>query len=136
MHMVEIVRAKIEQLKTIHREYRTVLLNVKYYNRQLRLYRMINLWMEILIAVGSTTSTGIAGFAIWQNGLGTTAWGIVSGASIMLAVVKPIIKVPERIERYGKLSGEYSTMFEKLSHLEDDIRISVNRTGFAGGSNS
>src|SRR5262249_1122961 len=101
-------------LRIIHNDYRTALLNKKYYACRLSRYLRINKCMEILIAIGATTGTGIAGFAIWQQGAGVTAWGIISGLSIVLSTLKPIIDVPKQIERCAKLAGEYASLFETL----------------------
>jgi hypothetical protein len=110
----------IGQLKNIHREFRTALLNKKYYACRLHWYRTVNRYFEILIAVG-TTGTGVAGFAIWKSGAGIVAWGIISGASIVLSTLKPIIDLPKQIERYSKLSGAYSKIFESFRVMEQEF---------------
>jgi hypothetical protein len=111
----------IGQLKNIHREFRTALLNKKYYGCRLEWYQSVNWWFEILIALGATTGTGIAGFAIWKNGAGIVAWGIISGISIVLSAVKPIMDLPKQIERYSKLSGAYSKIFESFRVMEQEF---------------
>lgn len=108
-------------LTIIHREFRSAELNKKYYGYKLDRYQLANRWIEIIIAVGATTGTGIAGFAIWKNGAGTTAWGIISGLSIVLATLKPIIALPKQIERYSKLSSAYSKIFETYRLMEQDF---------------
>jgi hypothetical protein len=113
--------AAVGQLKIIHREFRTAALNKKYYGYKLDCYQHANTWLEILIAIGATTGTGIAGFAIWKSGAGTTAWAIISGLSIVLAAVKPIIALPKQIERYSKLASSYSTIFEAYRGMEQDF---------------
>ncbi|TWC06790.1 hypothetical protein FBZ93_10178 [Bradyrhizobium macuxiense] len=111
----------VAQLKNIHREFRTALLNKKYYGCRLDRYQTINRWLEIVIAFGATSGTGIAGFAIWKNGAGVVAWGIISGASIILSTLKPIIDLPKQIERYSKLSTAYSRIFETFRVLEQEL---------------
>lgn len=111
----------IPTLKAIHREFRSAALNAKYYGCRLDRYQLANKVLEIVIALGATTGTGIAGFAIWKNGAGTTAWGIISGASIVLAAVKPIIALPKQIERYSKLASSYAMIFEAYRTMEQDF---------------
>jgi hypothetical protein len=111
----------VGQLKNIHREFRTALLNKKYYGCRLHWYQTVNRWLEILIAFGATSGAGVAGFAIWKNGAGVIAWGIISGASIVLSTLKPIIDLPKQIERYSKLSGAYSKIFESFRVMEQEL---------------
>src|ERR1044072_8967941 len=84
----------------IHNEFRTALLNSKYYGWRLDRCQKINRAIEIVIAVGATTGTGIAGFAIKKNGAGAAAWAVISGASVVLATLKPIVDLPKKIEQY------------------------------------
>lgn len=113
----------IGQLKVIHSEFRTAALNQKYYRCMLDRYQRYNTWYEVLIALGATgaTGAGIAGFAIWKSGAGALAWALISGLSIVLATLKPIIALPKTIERYSKLASSYSTIFEAYRGMELDI---------------
>ena len=120
--------AAVGQLKAIHREFRTAALNKKYYGCRLVQYQHYNTLLEVLIACGATTGTGIAGLAIWKNGVGTTAWGIISGLSIVLATLKPIIALPKQIERYSKLASSYATIFETYRLMELDIEATAALT--------
>src|ERR1700683_3180401 len=113
--------AAVPVLKAIHDEFRSAALNAKYFGYRLDRYQLGNKVLEIVIALGATTGTGIAGFAIWKNGAGTTAWGIISGASIILAAVKPIIDLPKQIERYSKLASSYATIFKTYRGMEQDF---------------
>jgi hypothetical protein len=107
-------------LKNIHDEYRTALLNKKYYGARLQRYRRLNRMLEILIAVGAAGSA-IAGFSVWQQGYGVTVWAVISGTSIVLATIKPLLDLPAQIERYAKLTGEYAKVSETYRNIEQDI---------------
>jgi hypothetical protein len=75
--------------------------------------------MEVLIAVGATGS-GVAGLAVWTTDYGTVAWGLISTISILLATIKPPLKLTEKVEAYAKLYGEYTGAYIKMSvHLQD-----------------
>jgi hypothetical protein len=113
---------QVERLYQIYDALRTVLLNKKYYAARLSRYQSYNLLMEIFIAVGATGS-GVAGFAVWQMNGGKFVWGVISGASIILAIVKPLLRLTERVEGYAKLYGEYTSAFERMKILVDDIQI-------------
>src|SRR5260370_17196780 len=87
----------IGQLKNIHREFRTALLNKKYYGCRLNWYQNVNRWFEIFIALGAAAGTGIAGFAIWKNGPAVTAWAIISAPSIVPPALNHIVVLPHNM---------------------------------------
>src|SRR6266403_1134236 len=95
------------QVSIIYDDYKTMLLNKKYYRSRLEVLKRNNLIVEFLIAAGATGS-GVAGFAVWQQQYGAVIWAIISGLSIILAISKPLLKLPDRIEVYSKLYGEYA----------------------------
>jgi hypothetical protein len=110
------------QVRLIYDEYRNVLLYKYYYGMRLVTYRKFNGLMEFFISIGATGS-GVAGLAVWQSDYGRLAWAILSGASIVLAVSKPLLKFGEKIENYGKLYGGYATAHNNLHSLVDDIQV-------------
>src|SRR5215470_9919088 len=77
-------------LTRVYNEYRTALLNVKYYGHKLRWAERANLFCELAIGVVSAAS-GVSGWAIWGTGAGKYIWSIVAGAAALSAVVKPIL---------------------------------------------
>jgi hypothetical protein len=114
--------ASIGHLKNIYNQYRSALLNKKYYGCRLESTRRTNLVVEIMIAVGASGSTGIAGLTIWQQGAGITAWALISGIAILLSTIKPFLGLAAQIERYGKLWGEFASMYEAFKIIEQDCR--------------
>src|SRR5438045_3793159 len=104
-------------LKIIHGEYRTFLLNKKYYGYHLGRYQRINRTMEILIAVGATGS-GIAGLAVWQAGVGASVWAVISALSIILSTIKPILDIPKQIER-GIFAGQLAATLDLFRDIQD-----------------
>lgn len=111
-----------ERVNLIYDTLRTTLLNKKYYGRRLSDYKRYNFLFELLIALGATGS-GIAGFALWQTSAGTIVWGVISGLSAIFAIAKPPLKMTEQIETYAKLYGEYTSAFEKMKVLVEDLQI-------------
>jgi hypothetical protein len=91
------------QLGVIYDTYRTALLNKLYYGAKLERYQKINMWLEILIAIGATTS-GVAGFQLWKiQPYGPIAWGAYALLVAVLATAKPFLQLSKAIERYSKL---------------------------------
>jgi len=78
--------------------------------------------MEFLIAAGATGS-GVAGLAVWKTDYGTAVWAVVSATSILFAIAKPLLKLTDRIESYGKLYGEYARAFQNLETLVRDLQV-------------
>jgi hypothetical protein len=120
----------MQRVYLIYDTTKTALLNKLYYGRRLEQYRRYNFWMEIIIAVGATGS-GVAGLALWKTEYGQLVWGALSAFSIILATLKPSLKLTEKVEAYAKLYGEYTGAFTKMSvHLEDiqlERRVSDER---------
>ena len=104
------------QLKVIYDDYRTALLNRKYYGERLHKYRTINRTVEFVIAAGATGSS-IAAWAIWGSETGQIAWASIAGASSLIAIGKPIVNITGDIERYTKLYAGYSTIFLQIKKL-------------------
>jgi hypothetical protein len=111
-----------EQAYLFYDEYRTLLLNKKYYGNRLEQFKKYNMIMECAIAVGATGS-GVAGFAVWQTQVGGYAWAIISAISILLATVKPFLRFTDRIENYGKLFGEYTRASLGMKILVEDLQV-------------
>src|SRR5262245_21201645 len=92
-----------EELTLIYDQYRTSLFNVKYFGHVLSQAQKINLLSEILVAIGATTGGAIAGWSIWKQELAAPVWAVIAGAAAVIATIKPIIRLPEKVERFSKL---------------------------------
>lgn len=111
------------QLQYIYDAYRIAALNKKYYGRRLASYRRLNFWIEIAIAIGTTGSGGIAGLAIWGTLPGSYMWLVLSGIAAVLAVVKPVLQLADRIENYTKLYAGYVGAFVELQDICEEISV-------------
>lgn len=111
-----------ERLYQIYDALRTILLNKKYYATRVSRLRRYNFWMEMTIAAGAAGS-GVAGYAVWQFQEGKIVWAVISAASSLLAIAKPLLRLTERIEEYAKLYGEYTSAFVRMRILVDDIQV-------------
>ncbi len=114
------------QLKFIYDNYRTALLNRKFYGEMLSRYQRYNYWMEIGIAIGATGSAGVGGLAIWGTELGKIGWIVISSASVMLGVIKPIMQMGKQIEKYTKLYTGHANIFLELKAMVEEIEVSRN----------
>jgi hypothetical protein len=108
-------------LELIYDQYRTSLLNVKYYGHELTKLKQRNLFAEIVIAIGATGST-VAGWATLQEKIGVPLWGVVAGTATILATIKPIIRLGEQIEKFARLHSEHNGNYIALKRLCSEIK--------------
>lgn len=109
-----------DTLVSIYYEYRDALLNRLYYGYLVDKYTAYVKTFDILIAVG-TSGSGIAGLALWKHEYGQIVWGFISGLSIILAVIKPIMDFPAKLKDYSELYTEYSIAYRKLRSIVEDV---------------
>src|SRR6266536_3221105 len=106
------------ELREIYDMYRTATLNKNYYGAMLAKYQKRNLVLEIIIAIGATSS-GVSGLTLWQEPYGKAIWGIITLISGILAVAKPILQLNKKVERYSKLF---------TGHLDNSLRLGALAT--------
>lgn len=116
--------SKIAALTAIYTLYKESLINSRYYGCKLHRAQNLNMWFEIVLAVGATGS-GVAGWSLWSEGSGKLAWALLAGIASLLAVVKPLIGVSNKIERYSKLFASYQQIYTRSRILV--LRICVSR---------
>src|SRR4051812_14402793 len=116
---------KIENLRSslthIYDAYRTALLNRKYYGHRLEWTRRFSFWSEILIAIGATSSGGVAGLAIWGSITGQYVWLWISGIATIISVIKPAFQFGKSIENYTKLYAGHTNIYLSLREVVEDI---------------
>lgn len=100
------------QINGIYDDYRKAFMNRLYYECRVQRLQKINLYYEIVLAVG--TSGTIAAWYLWETPLGKRAWPIFAGGVAILSIIKPILKLPERIEKLSKLQISYTELFYEL----------------------
>lgn len=98
---------------------RTISLNDKYYSRRIVFYDRINFWLEIIIAI--STSTSIAKFAIWKTETGSLIWTLIAGLAVLLAIIKPFMKLTDRIKRIENVLTKYRLIKHEFGILRIDI---------------
>ncbi|MBV9116076.1 MAG: hypothetical protein JOY63_01790 [Acetobacteraceae bacterium] len=91
-------------------------LSTRYYEDRLWWANAVNFGFEIVIAIGATGS-GIAGWALWQSGSGVWIWGFISGASALLAIVKPIVTPGRLIEIRSRQYNGWHLFFFSVERL-------------------
>jgi hypothetical protein len=103
------------QINGIYDDYRKAYMNRLYYGGRVEYLKKINLYYEIVLAVG--TSGTVAAWYVWQTSLGKTAWPIFGGVVALLSILKPILKLPEKVEKLSKLQTGYTELYYELDRL-------------------
>jgi hypothetical protein len=112
----------ISELAEIYNTYRNAALNKDYYGKVLERYQTRNTILEILIAIGATSS-GISGLALWQvEPHGKIIWASITAVSGVLAVIKPFLQMNKKIERYSRLFSGHLENYLALGVLVAKIR--------------
>lgn len=109
------------RLIQIYDEYRTALLNGKYYARRLALYRNLDLWSEIVAALG--TSSAIGSWALWKTTFGANGWTLLAGAAVIVSLLKPILQFGKSREKYAKLFSGYNSLGLGFRFLIAEVKI-------------
>jgi hypothetical protein len=111
------------RLQRIYTNYRDAAMSKEYYACRLAQVKRWNIWYEIVLALGAS-GTAVAGWYIWSQTTGKIVWAIFSGCAAVLAIIKPILKVADEVERYSKLHIGYSELAFDYKLVCDEIRAS------------
>jgi len=105
----------------IYDEYRTARLNVKINEYQLASFKRYNFWIEFILAL--TASSSVASFWFWQSVTGQIVWKFFSVLTAILAVLKPMLNLSGKIQKYS----EILTDFKSLEHDFHKLTILINQ---------
>ena len=98
---------------------RTARLNVRYNEKRLKSLQRRNLYMEFIL--GLTVSSGMAGLWIWQNAVGGYIWKALITVAAFLAVLKPLLKLSDQIQKTNEDLTSYAMLDYKLQLLITEI---------------
>ena len=97
----------------VYNELRTARLNIKYYTVRVEETRRLNRVLEIILAVAAPGSA-VAMLFIRETSIGKIIWGPLAVVAAFVAVVKPFLKLDERLQQYEKKYNLRSEIFYKL----------------------
>jgi len=97
--------------------YRDARFSVLYYSEKLNRFKGWNFFIEIVLAI-TTSSSAVAALWLWNTSFGKEIWKYVLVLSALLAVIKPIIKLTEKVQQYEEVLTGYRG-------LENDLKIIV-----------
>jgi hypothetical protein len=105
----------------IYDEYRTARLNVKINEYHLANYKKWNFLVEFILAL--TASSTVASFWFWQDAIGQTVWKYLSVITAVLAVLKPMLDLSGKIQKYSEILSD----FKSLEHDFHKLTILINQ---------
>ncbi len=134
-------RQKDHPVWDVYGQYRTARLNVRYYEARLKTLSRRSFWMEFLLAVSTTSS--VTGFWFWQTVVGGYIWKAFGILAILLAVLKPLLKLTDKIQLKTEMLTDYRSLahdFQKLTFsikqnhkydkaLSNQFSVLVDKTG-------
>jgi hypothetical protein len=100
--------------------HRTVRLNIKYFSFKLTRLKKINFWMEFILAL--TASSAIVTFKLWKTDTGSLLWQILSATSALLAILKPLLNITEKIRKIEGITTSFRILDIDLKEIEISIR--------------
>jgi hypothetical protein len=112
--------AQQSEVLRLHELYRRCLLDQMYWAWMLGRYKRWDRMTNIVTAI--STSSAVAGMALWKNGMGEIVFTVLGSISALLLVVKPFFKPAENIERYSKLHYGFTALFYQIENLVAGIR--------------
>jgi len=102
----------------VYDDYRSAMMNVKIQECCIQRLRRQNYLIEIPLAI--LASSTVAGLWFWSGAVGGEAWKYLGVLAALLAVVKPIMKIPDKIQDRGE-------MLVSLSVIENELEKLVKR---------
>lgn len=111
----------------IYDDQRTALYNCKFFEAKIEKYQFGAMWLDIVIAIGTST-TGVAGWALWSQPTFSAIWVVIAGSAATLAVIKPILQLDGKLVKFTKLYGEYGRLSTEYINLVSDIGESQSIT--------
>lgn len=96
-------------------------MNAKYYARKLEWLKRTNTSIDVVVAI--VASAAFAGLAIWKSTIGANVFSVFLGIAAVLSALRPVLRLPDKIDRYSKLHYGYLEVFYRIQSLIADMRI-------------
>lgn len=111
---VNTVRNPNHPVLAVYSDYKTAAWNVLIQQTHIDRLKKINYCIEIPLALFASSAVG--GLAFWGTFTGGILWNFLGVCAAIMAVIKPFLKLPERIEQRGKMLADYCS-------IENDLEI-------------
>jgi hypothetical protein len=103
----------------VYDDYRTAVMNVRIQKAHMRRLTRLNYWIEIPLAIAASST--VAGLWFWESTLGGHVWKWLGVVTALLAILKPILKIPDKIQQRGEMLSELSAIENELEKVVKQI---------------
>ncbi len=103
----------------VYDDYRSAMMNVRIQKCCIQWLRRQNYLVEIPLAI--VASSTVAGLWFWKGAAGGEAWKYLSVLAAFLAVLKPIMRIPDKIQERGEILANLSVIENELERLVKQI---------------
>ena len=103
----------------VYDDYRSAMMNVRIQKCCIQRLRRENYCIEIPLAL--VASSTVAGLWFWQSAAGGQAWKYVGTVTALLAILKPILRIPDKIQERGEILANLSVIENELERLVKQI---------------
>ncbi len=114
----------VARLWSVYDEFRTIKMNRMYYEHKLSRARRTIKIIDIVIALGSSTSTGIAAWSIWKEPVFSDLWSVIAGITSIIIIIKPQMDLGKNVASYGKLYAGFKVLEISYFRIIDDLKFS------------
>lgn len=109
------------RVRHVYDQYRTAIMNSKYYGELLEKFKKRNTIVEIVMAIMAPGAIGA--WAIWKEFPWDWLWRLLAASAALLAVLKPILDFQRQIERYSKLWAKYTDLTNDYATIVAEIQV-------------
>jgi hypothetical protein len=100
---------------------RTARLNVKYYTQRLSQIERDNFLLELIVAI-TAPSSAVAGLFFWDTEVGKDVWQYLGVLAAFFAVLKPLLKLSDKIKKFEESLTGYKTLDYDLQIIAAQIK--------------
>ncbi len=111
----------------VYNQFRTARLNVKYYSSKLHNTQRENFLIEVILSI-TLPASAIAGLWFWDTKIGKDIWQYFLILSASLAVLKPFLKLMEKIQNFKEIVSGYRSLEHDLQKLSISIKQDAKYT--------
>jgi hypothetical protein len=104
----------------VYDQLRTARLNVKYYTRRIATLKSREFWLDLVLAIAAPSSA-VAGLWFWSHPIGQGAWKALAVIAAVVAVVKPLLKIGDKVQAMEEAVSAYKALDHDLYCLTLDI---------------
>lgn len=105
----------------VYDNYRTARLNVKYYSARLAKLERINTSLDVIVAIAAPSSA-LSGLFFLKTTEGAFVWQCIAAISAIVALVKPFLKLGQKIKFYDQTLSGYRALDYDLNEIVMKIR--------------